>query len=49
VEGDFTVRGHFRVQPCGAGRKDYRLIWIDQFTKGSFVRRAGKSVADESN
>jgi hypothetical protein len=46
VEGDFKVRGHFRVQPCGIGRKDYRLIWINEFKKGSFIRRAGKEVME---
>lgn len=46
VNGQFTVRGHFRVQPCGPGRKDYRLIWIEEFTKGSYVRRAGREIRD---
>ena len=49
VEGDFKVSGHFRVQPHGAGRKDYKLIWINEFTKGSFIRRAGKEIVNESN
>jgi hypothetical protein len=49
VQGDFKVRGHFRVQPCGVGRKDYKLIWIEEFMKGSFVRRAGKEISNESN
>jgi hypothetical protein len=49
VEGDFKVRGHFRVQPCGTGRKDFRLIWINEFSKGSFIRRAGKEIIHESD
>jgi hypothetical protein len=44
VNGQFTVRGHFRVQPCGPGRKDYKLIWIEEFTKGSYIRRSGKEL-----
>lgn len=49
VQGGFKVSGHFRVQPCGAGRKDYKLIWIDEFKKGSYVRRAGREIRDETN
>jgi hypothetical protein len=42
VVGGFSVRGHLRVQPCGVGRKDYKLTWVKEHTKGSFVRKAGK-------
>lgn len=30
----FTVRGHARLQPCGPGMKDRKLIWVDPFIKG---------------
>lgn len=34
VKVRFVVAGHARLQPCGPGRKDRKLIWIDPFTKG---------------
>ncbi len=30
----FTVSGHPRLQRCGPGRKDVKLIWIDPYPKG---------------
>lgn len=30
----FVVKGHPRLQPCGPGRKDKKLIWIDSYPKG---------------
>jgi len=30
----FVVRGHAKLQPCGPGRADRKLIWIDPFVKG---------------
>jgi hypothetical protein len=30
----FTVRGHWRMQACGPGRKDRRRRWIEPFWKG---------------
>lgn len=30
----FVVKGHARLQPCGPGRVDRKLIWIDPFMKG---------------
>jgi hypothetical protein len=30
----FVVAGHARLQPCGPGRVDRKLIWIDSFIKG---------------
>lgn len=30
----FEVSGHFRWQPCGIGRAQRKLIWIDPFVKG---------------
>jgi hypothetical protein len=45
VEG-FGVRGHFRVQPCGVGYQDLKLIWINSYQKEGYVRKpkAGKST-----
>lgn len=30
----WIVKGHNRLQACGPGRKDRKLIWIDTFIKG---------------
>lgn len=30
----FVVQGHFRLQRCGPGLKDVKLIWISPFIKG---------------
>lgn len=38
----FGVRGHFRVQPCGKGRTNYELIFIEPFVKNGYKRTAGK-------
>lgn len=42
----FGVKGHFRLQPCGEGRKDRKLIYIHEFQKHGYVRRA-KMLADK--
>ena len=34
----FAVRGHFRLQPCGDGLKDRKLIWINAFEKHGYTR-----------
>ena len=41
----FKVRGHFRLQPVGEGRKDKRLIWIDEFDKHGYNRKATKELS----
>lgn len=33
LDRSVSVRGHFRWQPCGSGRKDVKLIWIDAFNR----------------
>ena len=38
----FGVRGHFRVQPCGAGRSNYEIIFIAPFEKSGYIRKAQK-------
>ena len=35
----FGVRGHFRLQPCGANMADRKLIWIDAFEKHGYKRQ----------
>jgi hypothetical protein len=39
VDG-FKVRGHFRLQPIGEGRQKRKLIWIEEFEKYGYNRRA---------
>ena len=36
----FPVRGHFRMQPFGAGRAERKLIYISPFVKNGYHRRA---------
>jgi len=36
----FGVRGHFRVQPCGVGRTNYEIIFIEPFEKSGYTRKA---------
>lgn len=38
----FKVRGHFRLQPCGEGMKDRKLIWINDFQKEGYTAPAKK-------
>ena len=37
-----SVRGHFRLQPCGKMNQDRKLIWINPYEKGSYIRTAKK-------
>jgi hypothetical protein len=36
----FKVNGHLRLQPCGAGRTERKLIYIETFEKHGYVRKA---------
>lgn len=36
----FTVRGHWRDQPCGPGKIDRKKTWIQPYWKGSGVKLA---------
>lgn len=36
----FKVRGHFRFQPVGINHADRKLIWISDFDKTGFTRKA---------
>lgn len=38
----FKVRGHFRLQPCGEGLIDRKLIWINEFQKEGYTALARK-------
>jgi hypothetical protein len=38
----FKVRGHFRLQPCGHGLTDRKLIYIDDFMKTGYTAPARK-------
>jgi len=37
---EFTVSGHFRLQPYGQGRSSKRIQWIEPFKKEGYVRKA---------
>lgn len=39
----FGVSGHFRLQPCGPGRSEIEVIFIDPFIKNGYKRRASKN------
>lgn len=41
----FWVRGHLRLQPCGEGLKDRKVIFIDPFVKQGYTLKAGKQDA----
>lgn len=41
----FDVRGHFRLQPCGPGLSDTKMIFIQPFKKEGYVRKAAKPEA----
>ena len=38
--GAFNVRGHFRMQPFGHGMSQKKLIWINDFQKEGYHRKA---------
>jgi hypothetical protein len=38
----FKVRGHFRLQACGEGLKERKLIWINDFQKDGYTAPARK-------
>lgn len=45
----FGVRGHFRLQPCGPHRSDKKLIYIHEYQKNGYVRRAKLLKEKENN
>lgn len=48
VNGEFKVGGHWRVQPCGPKRADYKLTWIDDYKKSGYMRRAPMQIVNEN-
>lgn len=42
----FLVKGHFRWQPIGQGRQQRKLIWIEDFKKEGYHRKATKEIID---
>ena len=40
----FSVSGHFRLQPVGEGRKERKLIWIEEFSKDGYNRKATREL-----
>lgn len=36
----FIVKGHFRFQPFGKNRRKRKLIWIEEFSKNGYHRKA---------
>lgn len=40
----FDVSGHFRLQACGPGLKERRLIFIKPFKKDGYVRKATNQI-----
>lgn len=40
VSGAFGVRGHLRWQPYGPGLQQKKLIWVEEFTKEGYTRKA---------
>ena len=45
---DFMVNGHFRMQKIGKKRSDVKLIWIDNFTKHGYIRKAKLEKLNDS-
>lgn len=40
----FAVRGHFRLQPCGEGNKDRKLIWVSAYEKDGYTRKPKATI-----
>lgn len=45
----FKVRGHFRLQPCGEGLKDKKLIWISDYEKQGYTRHFKRPLDTSDN
>jgi hypothetical protein len=43
--GEFKVRGHFRLQRCGIGYSEVKLIYIDEFIKTHYIRRSSRELS----
>lgn len=44
--GEFSVRGHLRLQPVGADKKGRRLIYIDEYQKSGYVRHPKRETTN---
>lgn len=42
--GEFKVRGHFRLQKCGVGNTQVKLIFIDEFLKTKYERKSTREI-----
>jgi len=42
--GEYKVRGHFRLQRCGVGYSEVKLIYIDEFIKTHYIRRSTRDI-----
>jgi hypothetical protein len=42
--GEFKVRGHFRLQKCGIGLSEVKLIYIDEFVKTQYIRKSTRDL-----
>ena len=40
----FKVKTHPRMQPCGEGNKERKLIWVQQYEKKGYVRRKANKI-----
>jgi hypothetical protein len=40
----FAVRGHFKLQPCGTGLIDRKLIWVNAYEKNGYVRKPKATI-----
>lgn len=42
--GEFKVNGHFRLQRCGVGLSEVKLIYINEFKKSQYIRRRTRDL-----
>lgn len=42
--GEFKVKGHFRLQRCGVGNTQVKLIFIDEFLKTKYERKSTREL-----
>lgn len=47
--GAFGVKGHWRLQACGEGMKDRKLIWVKDFVKEGYSRRAQRIIQEDGD
>jgi hypothetical protein len=42
--GEYKVSGHFRLQKCGVGLSEVKLIYIEDFVKTQYIRRSTRDI-----